>query len=143
VNGYLVESTLTRAAGRERLDLATSLGVTPTGLVENPVFFTGFVTRPDVASCGLLAVADVAASRYADAGLAKRLANLDPVVTASGDRLRFESFSACNSVHARFDLLPEGLGSSEVGFGTTNVDINQPLRTALARVGRDVAPLRR
>jgi hypothetical protein len=139
MSGYLAESTLTRAADGERLALATSLGVTPSGLVENPVFFTGFVTRPDVAACGLLAVADVAASRYADAGLAQRLANLDPVVTASGDRLRFESFSACNGVHARFDLLPEGLGSSEVGFGTTNVDINQPLRTALARVGRHEA----
>ena len=47
-----------------------------------------------------------------------------------------KSFSACNGVHARFDLLRDGLGSSEVGFGTTNVDVNQPLRTALARVDR-------
>ncbi len=133
---YRATSTLARTADGERLDLATSLGLTPQGLVENPVFFTGFVTRPDIAAGGLLAVADVAAARYADAGLAKRLANLDPVVTASGDRLRFESFSACNSVYARFDLLPDGLGSGEVGFGTTNVDINQPLRTALARIGR-------
>lgn len=133
---YVAESTLRREADGEHLDLATALGVTPTGLVDNPVFFTGFVTRPDVAACGLLAVADVAASRYADIGLAQRLANLDPVVTAGGDRLRFESFSGCNGVHARFDLLPEGIGSSEVGFGTTNVDVNQPLRTALARVGR-------
>ena len=31
-------------------------------------------------------------------------------------------------------LLSDGLGSSEVGFGTTNVDINLPLRTALARI---------
>jgi hypothetical protein len=58
------------------------------------------------------------------------------VVTASGDRLRFESFSGCNGVHARFDLLPDGIDSGEVGFGTTNVDVNQPLRSALAEVGR-------
>jgi hypothetical protein len=57
-----------------------------------------------VAASGILA--DVAASRYADLGVAARLAALDPVVTASGDRLRFESFSACNSVYARLDLLP-------------------------------------
>ena len=74
--------------------------------------------------------------RYADLGLAKRLANLDPVVTASGDRLRFESFSACNGVYARFDLMPDGIDSGEVGFGTTNVDINPPLRAALASVPR-------
>jgi hypothetical protein len=133
---YRATSTLNRTSDGERLDLATALGVTPTGLVENPVFFTGFVTRPDITAGGLLAVADVANTRYADAGLAKRVANLDPVVTAGGDRLRFESFSLCNSVYARFDLLPDGLGSCEVSFGTTNVDINQPLRTALARIGR-------
>ena len=129
-------SELTREGRGARLDLlATGPAMTPQGLVDDATFFTGFVTRPDVTACGLLAVADVAGSRYADAGLAQRVkAAMDPVVTAGGDRLRFESFSMCNGVHARFDLLREGLGSSEVGFGTTNVDVNQPLRTALARV---------
>ncbi len=139
MNGYQALSELTRADGGHRLDLATALGATPGGLVANPTFFSGFVDRPDVTAAGLLAVADVAGSRYADAGLAKRLANLDPVVTAGGDRLRFESFSACNGVHARFDLLSEGLGSADVGFGTTNVDLNQPLRVVLARTTRDEA----
>ena len=118
------------------LDLLTGAAMTPSGLVDDARFFSGFVTRSDITAAGLLAVADVAGTRYADFGLAQRLANLDPVVTAGGDRLRFESFSLCNGVHARFDLLREGLGSSEVGFGTTNIDVNQPLRTALARVGR-------
>lgn len=143
VSGYLAESQLTSAArgsAGARLDLATALAVTPHGRVANPMFFSGFVERPDILAAGLLAVADVAGSRYADAGLARRLANLDPVVTAGGDRLRFESFSACNSVYARFDVLRPGLGSSEVGFGTTNVDINPPLRTALARIDSN-APL--
>jgi hypothetical protein len=139
VNGYLQESVLLDTTNGQRLDLATAHGVTPEGRVANPVFFSGFLTRPDVAASGLLAVADVAASRYADAGLMARLRSLDPVVTASGDRLRFESFSGCNGVHARFDLLREGLGSAEVGFGTTNVDINLPLRAALARVDREEA----
>lgn len=134
MSAYRAASLLTRDADVARVDLATALGATPAGLVDNPTFFTGFVSRADVTAAGLLAVADVAGSRYADAGLAARLASLDPVVTAGGDRLRFESFSACNGVHARFDLLREGLGSSVVGFGTTNIDVNQPLRTALARV---------
>lgn len=136
MTGYQTASELTRSRDGQRLDLATALGVTPSGLVENPTFFTGFVDRPDVTAAGLLAVADVAGSRYADAGLMSRLASLDPVVTAGGDRLRFESFSGCNGVHARFDLLREGLGDSDVGFGTTNIDVNRPLRTALARVDR-------
>ena len=132
---YIAPSTLD-TSGRPELSLATALGRTPSGDVWHPTFFTGFVARPDVAAAAMLAVADVAATRYADLGLAKRLANLDPVVTASGDRLRFESFSQCNGVHARFDLEPDGIDAGEVGFGTTNVDINPPLRAALASVPR-------
>ena len=134
--GYQAASTLTEHEGRSTLALATALGVTADGLVDNPTFFSGFPDRPDVLAAGLLAVADVAGTRYADFGLAQRVANLDPVVTAGGDVLRFESFSACNGVHARLDVLAEGLGASTVGFGTTNVDINSPLRAALARTSR-------
>ena len=136
MSGFATASTLTGSDGNTRLALATALGVTPGGAVDHPVFFTGMLARPDVAAAALLTVADVAMVRYADAGLAKRLANLDPIVTASGDRLRFESFSACNGVHARFDLLGEGIDGGEISFGTTNVDVNKPLRTALARIGR-------
>ena len=130
--GYLADSSLSDADG---LGLHTALGQTPLGRVDHPELFHGFLSRPDVAAAGILAVADVAATRYADLGLAVRLAHLDPVVTVSGDRVRFESFSACNGVHARFDLLSDGIDSGQAGFGTTNVDINQPLRTALAGVG--------
>jgi hypothetical protein len=130
-------SQLSQERDAARLGLVTTgPAMTPRGLVDGETFFSGFVARADIAAAGLLAVADVAASRYADHGLAQRLPGLlDPVVTAGGDRLRFESFSACNGVHARFDLLRSGLDSSDVGFGTTNVDVNQPLRTALSRVG--------
>ena len=103
----------------------------------NPQFFTGFLTRPDVAAAALLSVADVAGTRYVDLRAKAVLQrSLDPVVTAGGDRLRFESFSLDNGVYARFDLHPSGIDSGDVGFGTTNVDVNQPLRTALASVGR-------
>ncbi|SOC53764.1 SWIM zinc finger family protein [Ornithinimicrobium cerasi] len=129
--GYRAASAL--EAGR--LGLETALGLTPTGLVEQPRFFSGMVARPDVTAAAMLAVADVAGARYFDAGLAKRVANADPVVTASGDRLRFESFSLCNGVHARLDLLADGIEVGQIAHGTTNVDINQPLRTALAGVG--------
>ncbi|MGX7672328.1 hypothetical protein [Plantactinospora sp. DSM 117369] len=63
----------------------------------NPRFFSGFLTTPRAAAAGLLAVAEVARSRYyrpADP------ASLDPVVTGSRDRLRFESFSGCCGVRA-------------------------------------------
>ncbi|MEU0541668.1 SWIM zinc finger family protein [Nocardia sp. NPDC005978] len=126
---YLRPSGLDRSGGRDLLGLQTSGGRTPGGDVANPTFFQGFLKDPAVAAAGLLAVADVAAARYYDprrtgSGL------LDPVVTGNGDRLRFESFSACCGVHARLDVLDSGL-DGEIGHGTTNVDVNTPLRDAL------------
>jgi len=135
MSGYRAESVLHESGEHKHLVLESALGATPLGLVENPSFFQGFAARPEVVSCALLAVADVAASRYFDAAF--RVSDvLDPVMTAGGDRLRCESFSACNGVHARLDLLGSGLDGGEIGFGTTNVDINSPLRSALANVHR-------
>ncbi|MFD0664796.1 SWIM zinc finger family protein [Thermocatellispora tengchongensis] len=58
-------------------------------------------------------------------------------MTCNGDRLRFESFSACGGVYARLDVLQQALDGEVVDVGTTNVDVNNPLRQALARVGGD------
>lgn len=132
---YLAPSVLTTDGGEARLQLETALGATPQGLVAHPTFFSGFVARPVIAAAGVLTVADVAATTYLDLG-ALMTAKRDPVVTASGDRLRFESFSGCNGVYSRLDLLPDGIDSGTVEFGTTNVDVNQPLRTALAGMPR-------
>jgi hypothetical protein len=66
--------------------------------------------------------------------LARVLALADPVVTGSGDLLRFEAFSACCSTYGRVDLLPEAIDGTWHGQGTTNVDFNTPMRAALARI---------
>lgn len=76
----------------------------------------------------------MAAARYYQRTLP---ASLDPVVTGNGDRLRFESFSGCCGVYARLDVLQEGLDGRETGHGTTNVDVNPPLREALSRITAD------
>lgn len=131
---YTRPSVLESVAGGHRLGLETSRGATPTGVEDHPRFFTGFLASPQVAAAGLLAVADVAAARYYQQQLR---ASLDPVVTGNGDRLRFESFSGCGGVYARLDVLEPGLDGGEVGHGTTNVDVNNPLREALSRVGSD------
>ncbi|MDL2078094.1 SWIM zinc finger family protein [Streptomyces sp. GXMU-J15] len=131
---YRRPSVLESSADGRRLGLETSRGATPTGAADHPRFFAGFLTRPQAASAGLLAVADVAATRYYQRPLR---ASLDPVVTGNGDRLRFESFSGCGGVYARLDVLTAGLDGAEVGHGTTNVDVNNPLREALSRLGTD------
>ncbi|MBQ1088744.1 SWIM zinc finger family protein [Streptomyces sp. B93] len=131
---YRRPSVLEPAVGGRRLGLETSRGATSSGVQDHPQFFAGFLTSPQVASAGLLAVADVAAARYYQQQLR---ASLDPVVTGNGDRLRFESFSGCGGVYARLDVLSAGLDGGEVGHGTTNVDVNNPLREALSRIGTD------
>jgi len=108
------------------LDLQTS-----GGSAAHPRFFEGFVTTPQPVAAGLLAVAEVARTRYY-----QRIdwASLDPVVTGSREMLRFESFSGCCGVYARMDVLPPGLDGRTPEHGTTNVDVNNPLRLSLARV---------
>ncbi|MGM9424702.1 SWIM zinc finger family protein [Hydrogenophaga sp. MI9] len=126
-----------RAASRldaGQLVLETALGLTPAGLVAHPVFFAGPVQRPDVAAGGLRALVEVASTRYFKP-IPGGFASLDPVVTAQGDRLRCEAFSACNGVYARLDLLGQCLHEGALGYGTTNIDINPPLALALAGIG--------
>ncbi|MGW2652494.1 SWIM zinc finger family protein [Streptomyces sp. NPDC001478] len=131
---YSRPSALRSSQSGQLLGLETSGGHTPRGAEPHPRFFEGFLAAPHIAARGLLAVADVAAARYYQRSL---LASLDPVVTGNGDRLRFESFSGCCGVYARLDILSEGLEGVETGHGTTNVDVNNPLREALSRTAGD------
>lgn len=130
---YLRASALhTEPGGTPSLGLETCGGLTSHGLAPHPRFFTGFLTAPAAAAGSLLAVADVAATRYFQP---QNRASLDPVVTGNGDRLRFESFSGCGGVYARLDVLPGGIDGEILGNGTTNVDVNAPLREALTMIG--------
>ncbi|MGW7577654.1 SWIM zinc finger family protein [Streptomyces sp. NPDC054765] len=129
---YLRPSAVHRTAEGGTLSLQTSGGATPAGQQAHPSFFHGFLTGPQIAAAGLLCVADIAAARYYQP---LRPAWLDPVVTGNGDRLRFESFSGCCGVYARLDMLGDALDGDDIGHGTTNVDVNSPLREALTRVG--------
>jgi hypothetical protein len=111
--------------------LETSGGAALAGAVAQPRLFAGFLTAPAAAAAAVLAVADVAAARFDQSASA----SLDPVVTAGGGLLRLESFSGCCGVYARLDILPPGLDGDDIGHGTTNVDVNPPLRRALAVLG--------
>src|SRR5690606_34230383 len=114
------------------LGLSTSGGTTSGGPRAHPHFFSGVLTRPAPAAAALLGLADVARTRYFQP---RPTAFRDPVVTCNGDRLRLESFSACGGVYARLDVLEAAMDGEVHDRGTTNVDVNGPLREALARVG--------
>lgn len=103
----------------------------------HPHFFEGRLIRPGRAAELLRSLVDVVQSRFnLPSAMLARIRTLlaDPVVTGSGDLLRFEAFSACCSTYARVDLLPEAIDGTWRGRGTTNVDFNAPMRAALAKV---------
>lgn len=134
---YLRPSRLLPSAGGRDLCLSTSGGTTAGTAEQHPRFFDGFVENPELVAASLLVCARVAGSRfYLPANMiAAILRAADPVVTSNGDRLRWESFSACCGVYARCDLLPAALAAPPLATGTTNVDLNEPVREALARLG--------
>lgn len=134
---YPRASCVSYAEAGPDLLLSTSGGRSTRGDAAHPIFFDGFLTRPEQAAAALLLVAKVARTRFwtPPGMVAAQIRAADPVVTSNGDRLRFESFSACCGVYARYDVLPGGLDGRVLDSGTTNVDVNPPLREALARIG--------
>lgn len=117
---------------KDSMMLALAPALTPTGLENHPQFFSGDIVDPPVVSRSLLVLADIVSTRYFHY---VPVALRDPVLSAQGDRLRAECFSACNGVYARLDLFQEGL-YGEIAFGTTNVDIGIDLRKSLTSIKR-------
>src|SRR5262249_14834596 len=66
-----------------------------------------------------------------------RPALLDPVLTSNEDVLRLEGFSGCCGVYARVDLPASLFEAERHGRGTTNVDFNAEMRSALLRLRDD------
>ena len=127
---YLQESRFEPTA--QALRLATCA----TGENQYPHFFTGELARPKRTAELLRGLMRVVQSRFhLPAALLQRiLAQSDPIVTCSDDRLRFEGFSACCGAYARVDLLPAAVRGERFGRGTTNVDFNQPMLSTLAMI---------
>jgi SWIM zinc finger len=117
-----------------QLALATSGGSDASGELVNPYFFQGFVDQPSVIAQALLLLARVARTRFyvPPNTLAAVLRAADPVITSTPDGLRFEAFSVCCGVYARLDIDANSLDVSHIATGVTNVDVNPPLRQALA-----------
>ena len=100
---------------------------------EHPHFFKGFLRRPREIGDLLLGLTEVVRTDF-------RIPNpdeLDPVVTSSEGGLRFEVFSGCAGAYARVDLGEDAFEDAHLEPGTTNVDFNDPMRTALTRLRND------
>lgn len=97
----------------------------------NPHFFRGRLAHPKEIADQLLTLGHVVSSRFY---LPNAMRLIDPVVTSNDNMLRFEGFSSCCSVYARADIKAEAFEIEFHGRGTTNVDFNSGMRTALARI---------
>ncbi len=122
----------------DRLEMATC----DRDAAAHPHFFDGALARPERTAKMLLGLMSIVQARFhiPAAALEAMSALWDPVVTSSDNRRRFEGFSGCCGAYARVDLHPDALRGETFGRGTTNVDFNQPMLSALAgvRAGDDV-----
>lgn len=136
---YPFPSYLTDVGRTRKLCLATFRD----GRESTPFFFEGKLLKPKRTAEMLRSIMMVVQSRFhiPAAMLSRILAESDPVVTCNDDLLRFEGFSACCGVYVRTDLLPAAFHGKVHGRGTTNVDFNPPMLSALARIksGDDVS----
>ena len=123
---FKTESTLIN--GNLALSIAPAL--TPNGVENDPLFFNGEIIYPTIVSGGLLVLADIVSTRYFKY---VPVDQRDPILSAQGDRLRAECFSACNGVYARMDVFQSAL-DGDILYGTTNVDIGNNLRKSLLNI---------
>jgi hypothetical protein len=129
---YLIPSLLTRSGMQEQLFLSQYSEIEKR---EAPCYFQGRLQQPYLTARCLLALSNVVQSSFNLSPFQMALLK-DPVVTAGNERLRFEGFSHCAGVYARVDILPGGHEGEFPEAGTTNVDFNQPMLSALSGIGK-------
>ena len=100
-----------------------------------PCFFWGKLKDPYITARCLITLSNVVQSSFnlSAADIAKIK---DPIVTAGNEKIRFEGFSQCAGVYARVDVLPGGHDGEFPENGTTNVDFNQVMISALSTISR-------
>lgn len=130
---YAFPSALVKTGGDDELFLAQYSEVQKK---EAPCFFWGRMEDPFITARCLITLSNVVKSSFSLSPF--EIAKLkDPIVTAGNERIRFEGFSHCAGVYARVDVLPGGYDGEFPENGTTNVDFNQPMISALSRIGRN------
>lgn len=122
---YPFNSRLESVSNKPSLSLSTS-----DATQAHPYFFDGKVRQPRVLGDMLLVLSEVVRTHF----FLPIPSILDPVLTSNENMLRLEGFSGCCGVYARADLSAEFFDSEINGRGTTNVDFNAPMRTALTRL---------
>lgn len=131
IYNYSGASSLVRKDALEELFLAKYSEVHKN--TDVPCFFWGNIRQPFILARCLITLSNIVKSSFNLSPFQMALIK-DPIVTAGNQRLRFEGFSHCAGVYARVDILPDGLEGEFLENGTTNVDFNQRMITALGSI---------
>ncbi|KFF08060.1 SWIM zinc finger family protein [Chryseobacterium luteum] len=131
IYNYQRPSSLIKKSASEELFLSKYSEIQKN--TDAPCFFWGEVSQPFILARGLITLSNIVKSSFNLSPFQMALLK-DPIVTAGNSRLRFEGFSHCAGVYARLDVLPDGLHGEFLENGTTNVDFNQPMITALGSI---------
>lgn len=129
---YTTPSLLNKTGDQDELFLAKYSEVQKK---DAPCFFWGRLTDPYITARCLVTLSNVVQSSFNLSPFQLALLK-DPIVTAGNEKIRFEGFSHCCSVYARVDVLPGGYDGEFPESGTTNVDFNQPMISALSSISR-------
>jgi hypothetical protein len=103
--------------------------------IDAPCFFWGKLTDPYITARCLITLSNVVQSSFNLSPFQIALLK-DPIVTAGNEKIRFEGFSHCAGVYARVDVLPGGHDGEFLESGTTNVDFNQAMISALSGINK-------
>lgn len=128
---YTTPSSLVKKGNAEELFLSKYSEIQKN--TDAPCFFWGDVKNPFIMARCLITLSNIVKSSFNMSTFQLALLK-DPIVTAGNGCVRFEGFSHCAGVYARVDVLPDGLDGEFLENGTTNVDFNQPMLTALGGI---------
>lgn len=123
---YPFASSLEDEAGKPRLRLAASLEK-----AQAPHFIEGRLVAPRAFGDLMLVLSNVVRANFFRP---LTPAMLDPVITASSSKLRFEGFSGCCGAYVMAAIPAAAIDGRFLQRGTTNVDFNDPMRAALTRL---------
>jgi hypothetical protein len=123
---YPFASSLENEEGKPWLRLAASVQT-----VEAPHFFDGRLLAPRAFGDLMLVLSNVVRANFFRP---LTPAMLDPVITASHSKLRFEGFSGCCGAYVMAAIPAAAIDGRFLQRGTTNVDFNDPMRAALTRL---------
>lgn len=129
---YRNPSIFARGSGEDELFLSKYSEVQK---IDAPCFFWGKLKDPYITSRCLITLSNVVQSSFNLSPFQMALLK-DPIVTAGNEKIRFEGFSHCAGVYARVDVLPNGHDGEFLENGTTNVDFNQAMLSALSSIGK-------